>query len=173
MIHKRLSWNQTNITPFFLCKNFFHRPTGKDAFSISSKETAKKPWILEVSILTFYWKKWQNLIVLGWVPPQSKVSPVLKLSDYTTYFTVGYWLMATLLLRPKSTFKADASVVAPLPWAKHRVSLQFMQHPVRLTHSVVRCVLTRHIDLNWDHPLICLIFWVHSNLIVEIFKVSP
>lgn len=27
MIHKRLSWNQTNITPFFLCKNKFLSPS--------------------------------------------------------------------------------------------------------------------------------------------------
>lgn len=58
-------------------------------------------------------------------PQQSKVLPVLKLTNYTTYFSVGSWLMATLLLRPKPKAKADASVVAPLPWAKHRGSLCF------------------------------------------------
>lgn len=43
--------------------------------------------------------------------------------------------MATLLLRPKSKAKADASVVAPLPWAKHRVSLP-VHAALSMSHSL-------------------------------------
>lgn len=108
-----------------------------------------RPWILEVLIpilLKINFSTW-------WVPPQSKVSPVLKLSEYATYFTVGSLLLTTLLLGPKSKAKTDGSVVAPLPWTRESCLTACSYNTLHsLTGS--RAVLTRHIDFNWGHPLI-------------------